>query len=297
MIPFLKTLLSIRLKQTWRAGKSIGWLLILALPFGVIFLLGIWQKIGNFHPWVVGLIGLAMVGSIHWQREDLDFLRKSEVPLFLILLVEYQLLLLLLFTLPVGLIGGHWLGVSMAHGLTIGVPFLPLPQKQQRMAFLSLSWVPLFLFEWRSGLRKNWLLVLPVYLSGILFSQFTLLPLLSMLLTMIVATGFYNELEHRMLLEKAVQEPRFLFRKWSHQGIFFSLVFLPQMILFFVFHLSLWYLMVALLLICQLLLACAIFYKYSAYLPNRQSVNNQTPMALLFIAVIIPFWRRLFWRP
>jgi hypothetical protein len=61
------------------------------------------------------------------------------------------------------------------------------------------------------------------------------------------------------------------------------------LLLFLFFHGQLWYLIIALLFVCIIFIGCAIFYKYSAYLPRRQQVNNQTPMALLYVGLIIPF--------
>lgn len=268
---------------------GVGWLLVLALPLAGIFLLSFWDKIGSLSPFIYSLLIAGLTGTIHWQRQDRAFLKKNGRPLYLILACEYQLLVLLFCSIPVLLIRFNWPGVALSHLFILALPLLTPPRKQQAISFLALSWVPLSLFEWRSGIRKNWLLLLPVYLSGLLLAKFPAAPLISILLITFPALGFYNELEHRMLLETAIKQPRFLARKWAAQASFFLLLFTPQILLFLFFHHEIWYLIIVLVVVCQLWLACAIFYKYGAYLPNRRQVDNQTPMTLLVMAVIIPF--------
>lgn len=289
MRSFFPTLLLFRFRQAWRALASAGWLLLLALPMGLIFLLATWERAGTTEPAILLLIVGGSLLALHWQRRDLAFLSKCDIRVPWIVVGEYQLLLFVLLTLPVWLITHHWEGSLWCHLAAAAIAWIPVRRIRSSGTFLALAWIPPALFEWKSGIRKQWMVLLPVYLAGLASSVFVVGPLASFLLILLAVPGFYNELEARPLLERSLR-PGFLITKWLTHSAFLLALFTPHLLLFLIFHLQYWYLMGVLLLIGCLLLGCAIFYKYSAYRPQRQFADNQTPMGLLYLCVIIPFF-------
>lgn len=287
MLSFLARLLLIRLKQAGRAIWEVGWLLVVAVPMGCILLFVLWDKLAGLQAWeLAGLLTLFMF-ALHWQRKDLAFLQKCGQAVPLILLVEYQLAALFI-TLPVACLSPSWEGALYSHLAIVSVAFIPVPQRSGNRKVMTLSWLPKHNLEWKSGIRRQWRILLPVYVAGILLSAYIPGTLLSIAFCLMVALGFYDELENRMLLESALQ-PNFLWSKWGkHYGLF-VLLMLPHLILYMFFHARYWYFLVFILAVAGVFLGCAIFYKYSTYLPNRRRANNQTPMSIMFMSLIIPF--------
>lgn len=287
MPKFLLHLLMIRLKQAGRALWGVGWLLVLALPMAGIFLFVIWDKLSSLQPPASTAILAFLFFSLHWQRKDLAFLKKCDQPVPLIVLVEYQLTMLL-FTLPIALLSASWTTLLWSHLIVGLIAFLPSNQPTVNQRTFDVSFFLKDQLEWIGGIRKNWKSLLPIYLAGLIFSFYIAGTLLSMVFMLLIILGFYDELENRMLLEKALQR-HFLWKKWISHYRLFCILFLPHIGLYLFFHVRYWYFLLFILAISGIFLACAIFYKYSTYLPGRRKANSQTPISILFLTLIIPF--------
>lgn len=285
---FLARLLLIRLKQSGRALWGVGWLLLVAVPMACILLFVLWDKLAGLQAWQLAGISAVLFLAVHWQRKDLAFLKKCGQAVPLILLVEYQLTLLLFITLPVIWLSNSPEGTIYTHLAVAFIAFIPVPQRSGSRKVIKLSWLPKDNLEWKSGIRRQWRILLPVYLAGLLLSIYIPGTLLSIVFCLMVALSFYDELESRVLLESALKN-HYLWRKWIRHYSLFTLLMLPHLILYLIFHARYWYFLAFMLLVSGIFLGCAIFYKYSTYLPNRQRANNQTSMSLLFMSLIIPF--------
>jgi hypothetical protein len=287
MPAFLAQLLLIRLKQGFRALRSVGWLLLIAIPMGGILLLVGWDKLAGLPAWAFCLVISGLFLFMHWQRRDLEFLRKCVRAVPPVLFIEYQCLLLPI-TVPVIWLGGSWEAALLTH-LAVGlIALLPGAKSPGVRRAIRLPWIPDHNLEWKGGIRRQWRVLLPVYLAGILLSVYIPGTLLSITFVLMTVLGFYDELENRMLLESSL-ERGFLRKKWWAHYRLFVLLMLPQILLFLVFHPEYWYFMAFLLLVAGVFIGCALFYKYSTYLPNRRRANNQTPMSIMFMSLIIPF--------
>lgn len=285
---FLLQLLWIRIKQSWRAMLDVGFLLILALPMGILSLIMACNELASLDPLVwSGLTGVLFL-VLHYQRKDGYFLQKGRVYVPLIYGVEYQLALLLLVTGPLAIWYQAWTGTLISHLLVAAIAFIPPRRTSGLRRAINLDWLPRNNLEWLSGIRKYWWLLLPVYGAGLIAAAYLPGPLLSLLILMLMILGFYDELENRILLERALQ-PHFLWKKWWAHYRLFCLLMLPHIGLFLWFHASYWYLLIFCLVISGIFLACAIFYKYSTYLPGRRRANHQTAMSLIIMTLFIPF--------
>lgn len=287
MPTFLAHLLFIRLKQAGRAVWGVGALLLIAIPLALILLFVLWDGLAGLKAWQLTAIISLLFLSLHGQRKDLNFLQKCGQPVPIVLLVEYQLALLFL-SIPVLLLSGHWPGIAMAHLAVACLAFVPVPQKSGDRRAIRLNWLPADNLEWKSGVRRHWRLLLPVYLAGLFLSFYIPGVLLSVAVILMISLGFYDELESRTLLERALQ-PHFLWKKWSRHYGLFCLLFAPQIMLYLIFHFQYWYFLAFVLAVAGVFLGCAIFYKYSAYLPARRRANNQTSMSIMFMSLIVPF--------
>lgn len=287
MPAFLLLLLQIRLKQAARALRGVGWMLVVALPMAGIFLFVIWDKLAGLAAWQASLLLGVMFLALHIQRKDLAFLRKCHRSVPLIVGIEYQLALLPM-SIPVAWLSGSAEILLWSHAAVALIAFLPARRSKDNGRTFQLTFLPSKQFEWLSGVRKQWLILVPIYLAGILLSGYIPGPLLSISFILLIALGFYDELESRMMLESALRS-RFLLKKWGEHYRLFCLLLLPQIALFLIFHFQYWYLLLFILANAGILLGCAIFYKYSAYLPGRRSSNSQTPVSLLSLTLIIPF--------
>lgn len=287
MSAFLFNLFLIRLKQAGRALGGVGWLLVLALPMAGIFLFVIWDKLAGMQAWESAALLALVFFFLHWQRKDINFLKKCDQVVPLVLLFEYQMVLLTL-SLPVYLLNSSGEALLWSHLSVALIAFLPTRRESSYTRAINLSLLFNNKLEWISGVRRHWPTLLPLYLAGLFLSAFIPGTLLSIVFILLIVLSFYDELENRMLLENALQ-PHFLWKKWIRHYRLFLTIFLPHIGLYLFFHARYWYFLVFILAVSGIFLACAIFYKYSAYLPGRRQANSQTPISLLFLTLIIPF--------
>lgn len=286
----LKFIIHFRLRQAFRMLKSVGWLLVLALPLFGVYFLGILQATKTTNSIIIGLVLSLIIGSIHFYRKDGDFLKHLSVPSKLIFLIEYNGLLLTT-SLPILILYGKWEIFSIANGAAfLMVLFKPgLLANQQSSTRPIPKFIPVELFEWRSGLRKYYSYAIIIYLVGLIFCNYIGSALAVTILWAMMSVSFYEEIESKELLENIHFKYGLLKRKVISHSLLFHFLLLPHYVLFLVFHGQYWYILTIAIGLSQLLLAFSIFYKYAVYRPGRRRTYNQTATGLFIGGFLIPF--------
>jgi len=277
-----------RLRQLGRSLASIGWLLLLLIPILGALLLQFGAVLGAQSPFLILGVAGAVLGLVHWRRRDGVFLKQLAVPGWQLLLVEYQLLLLPLTALLLIFRDVQW-STFTHHLLAIVCAFLPVStyESYRKWSFPLPRLLPVQAFEWRCGLRRNGFWLLPLYSLALIFAHYPPVPLLMVLVTVILATSFFDKLESMSML--VVFYPGILWRKVVLSNLVLHFFLLPHYLLFLFFHTTIWYILLAAVLVAQLLQMTAIYFKYAAYLPHRRKANNSNVLGGLIICSLIPF--------
>lgn len=284
-------IIDLRLRQLARIFREIGpvYIVLLLLVCTGFFLGLIDSLLKSTSPWM-GLLGVFIIASVHFSRQDTTFLKKLNLYRPFLYLPEYFLL-----TLPFVMIylsGGNLQAILVQSLGILLVSFLPNPELngQSFSNTLDFKWLPLALFEARSYLRRFGALLLVVYLVGLFFTQYETVVMLMVVLTAMVFTAFFDEVEDKAILEA------FHFRKGilktkieAYLGLYLILL-LPYSILFLIQHSQYWYILLVGVFVGMTLILFNIFYKYAHYAPHRRRINNAMANSIFFVAVIIPFF-------
>lgn len=294
-----------RLKQVFRVLKDLGIvLLLLMLPFLIILVLRSLELASTQNTFVVAGLATASLLSLHLVRQDTGLLKLLKVPLPILFFTEYSLILLP-FTLTIVFLGNWWTPLYIhAGGLMVSLLPASLYKKTiQKTSGPALEWIPLGLFEWRSGFRKYWEFIVFSYLLGFALPHFMATVFILVFMLAMTISSFFEHLEGKELVEILNNKNQLLQQKAWMMTRTFHLFFLPHYILFLIFHLQYWYLLLLLILIVELILLFSLCYKYTSYRPDSQRIYMQIPLAFYTAAMLIPFLQPLgilmvvyFWR-
>ncbi len=286
----LKFIIQFRFKQLFRMLKSVGWLLLLAIPLFGVYFLGILQAAKTTNAYVIaGVLSFILI-SIHFYRKDGRFLQHLNVSRRLIFLIEYNIALLPT-TLPLLIMYGKWEIFLITHSVAFLIVFLNpgIFAKQNSKVRPIPNFIPIELFEWRSGLRQYFYYAIGLYVLGLVFCNFIGTTLIVTILFGMMAVSFYEEIEPKELLENIHFKSNVINRKIGTHSALFHVLLLPQYLLFLLFHSNYWYLLLIAIMLSELLLLFAIFYKYAVYRPRRRRTFNQTATGLFLGGFLIPF--------
>jgi hypothetical protein len=152
------------------------------------------------------------------------------------------------------------------------------------------SIIPASHFEWISGFRKSFLLLIPLCILAIGFCWFKILPLFLLWFITFIITSFYNEFEPvHILREGGYSSKRFLRQKlYQHSG-YLLLLYTPVLLINTIFNFEYW--IVNLLFIpVQLSLLCfAICFKYSVYEPSKNLTAGSLILTMVSLCALIPY--------
>ena len=189
-----------RIKQAWRATKDIGlgFLLFAAIIcFG--FMINLLAQLGKLPAWgmAIALSGIPL--SIHFNRNDITFLKKYYPRTFPLLFSEYYLLVLPL-ALLLAIIFTKWMVLLFVIPLVLMVALVPsIRLKSRTKPLINLQSIPFQLFEWRSGFRRNGIFVAICYVIGLVCAFYPAGPLVSIIIISYIITSFYDELEIKVI--------------------------------------------------------------------------------------------------
>ncbi|MCH2082665.1 MAG: hypothetical protein MK226_09760 [Saprospiraceae bacterium] len=280
-----------RIKQAWRATKDIGlgFLLVAAIIcFG--FLINLLAQLGKLPAWGMAIALSTIPLSIHFNRNDITFLKKYYPRTFPLLFSEYYLLVLPL-ALLLAIVFKKWIILFQLAPLILIIALIPPIQlKSRNKPILNLHFIPFQLFEWRSGFRRNGIFMAICYVIGLACAFYPAGPLVSIIIISYIMTNFYDELEAPIMIEQFAPLSLFMLKKLQWHLSALLLLFLPLGMAFLIFHLSYWYLLLIALVFSLALISFALCYKYSVYRPHRKKAFNQNAIALFSAGMFIPLF-------
>jgi len=296
-LKMIEAFIKIRFKQFYRWTIEMGLIrlifLIGLLGFIAFILFKQTSKIPNAY-YVSGAF-LLMVILIHIKRQDKIFLKIHFINYKLIYLAEY---LLLIIPVIVSLIYHfQWIiavSILCAIGAIVNIDIKKPKQRNLNTKLQQL--IPYDCFEWKAGIRKTLFLIITFWMIGLSTSFFIgSVPIVIFILG-ILPLGFYEKGEPlQMVLAYEMGSNKFLFHKIKMQTILFSVLSIPLMVGFMIFHFERWYIPIAEYFIFISLHTYVILAKYAFYEPNKKSGALQLFGIIGVMGTIIPVLIPVVW--
>ena len=283
------TLIKIRLIQIKHEAKDTGTYLVLVIGT-ICFLVFTSYKIylqTSYAYYLTGILLLICL-SIQLNRKDKRFVYNHVKNPFLEIYAEY--IAVVFPFLVTSLFTKNWLCFPI-----LIISLLPLPLIKiyfiQKTYFKNLSiLLPSTIFEWISGFRKSFTLIIPLYILAISISWFRILPLFLLWLITISIQSFYYECESiQILRERNYSSKQLINRKLISHSKYLLFFYTPILVVNTSFHNDQWFVNLLFILIQITLLCLAICIKYSNYKPAQSSFSNNIVISIISISSIIPY--------
>ena len=288
--PMTKTLLYIRLKQIKREADGLGLYLIVFIAIAaVLSLVTFFQYKNNQQAWyVVAVLSIACL-AIHYTRKDKLFIYKQLNKPHLQIFLEY-----LILTLPfsiTSLVTQNWFCFPLLVLALICISFLKF-QFRHKAVFTNLSLlIPASNFEWISGIRKQFIPFISLYLLALAFCWVRILPLFLLWFLTIIISSFYLENEPvHILRERNNTARKFLLDKIKINIKYILILYSLPVIINAIFVRE--FLMITLLFIpVQIALLCfAVNLKYSTYKPQTNLLGNNVAFSIVAMFSAMPYF-------
>lgn len=284
------TLIYIRTRQLKREISGLGIytvLLLIAAVYAVMFFY-MNYRLGN-HTWYqVSLLALLCL-YIQYQRKDKGFIYKHFSQPHLQVFAEYGLL-----TLPFSvsaIITKSWYGFPALLGILAVIPFIRTAVGKQTYFKNLSSFIPATHIEWISGIRKNMIPVIFLYLAAACTCWMNIVPLFFLWLLTMVFCSFHQESEPvQVLREGNLTAGKYIIKKIMVASGIIGMLYAPLLLINTLLNNK--HLLLNLLFIpAQLCVVCfSICLKYSIYKPGRNLSGNNIPLAIVSMGSVIPYF-------
>lgn len=277
--------------QFYREIVGIGLFRFVVL-LGIVFLLFafLYLQTSEFSNAVfASFIVLLLILTLHIKRNDKIFLRVNFSNTKWIFFIEY---LLLSLVLQVFLIVHSFGCLAFLNVAIIGIIVqLDFKRKQSRSNSRVLGWLPAECFEWKSGIRKHFPVILTIWLLGISFSFFVGGVPIALIVLGFIFLSFLEKSEPYQMVIAFEKDPNgFLSLKIRQQTAILLAVSAPLILSYQIFHFHLWYIPFIVLIVFCILLVYAILMKYAFYEPNGKSQAAQIFMVIGIVCLIMPIF-------
>lgn len=305
----IASIFRIRLSQLFRLLKGIGLFRIIALLL-LLWLVSflVFQILKLPENTVKSLLGIGLLLlSLHATRNDKHFLKTTIKNPYSIYLSEY--LLLILPFLVIWIIYFNWIGIGFLILLVLLIPLIPINFKLQNLGSMikllinpfssnlnskfkfSLPFISVGSFEWISGIRRNLIILLPVYLIILAFSFKPNVAVVGLIFISILVSGFYYDGEPREFVEFFAKNPReFMLRKIFVNLKQLLILFAPILIIAIIFQAPTWYYLIGAVIISFLIQVLTIVFKYGLFEENAKLNRNSVIVFLNILFVIVPMF-------
>lgn len=246
------------------------------------------------NPWMVGAVLLFLLLFIQIRRRDKTFLRIHFDDCRYILMVQYLVLAVpVLFFI---IYYQNWFALLvLAIGIFL-IPFIDIKLKFKYVNSFILKWIPDVLFEWKAGLRKTLPLIVLAFISGLGFSSFTgSVPLSIFVLGVIPLTYFEKGEPVQMLLAPELPVGKLILTKFKWHAWIFTVLCIPLIAAFMVFHIQLWYIVAVEFILFITLHLYNLILKYAFYTPNEKAAATGPFAAFGAVGIIIPVLLPIVW--
>jgi hypothetical protein len=289
--------------------KEIGLLRILIfialLAFVSLFILQTVKQADNSVS--VSIIAGSIILSIHASRKDKRFLRMNFNRSYLIFLVEYFILAfpvivtffifkewenIIILCLSCLLIPGIYLNLGSANVSSV-VKILLNPFSSNLSFRLNIK-IPVSnprSFEWISGFRHYFIIIIPVYLLFFAFSFKEYVGPAGMIILSVIISGFYFYGESREFIELFSRNYKsFLFQKVILDLKLLFVLFIPIVITSLIFQPGTWYYIIGAIIISALVQIITIIFKYALFAENKDLGRNGIIVFLNVLCILLPFF-------
>lgn len=285
----IKKFFSIRIKQLYREIIRIGFFRIFVLLIISFLLFGFLYLHTSSYPNSIytSIAFWLLLFVLHNKREDKLFLRINFNGYKWIYFVEYLLLSSVLIVFLA--IHGNWYLALLTVAILGVIAQIDFKRKPNGYNTLLQKWIPNECFEWKSGVRKLFPIIVSIWVMGISFSFFVASVPLAMVIIGFISLNFLEKGEPYQMIMAYEKDPnKFLVLKIKQQLAIILLIWVPLVISFLIFHYHLWYVPLIILSVFSILIVYAILVKYSFYEPNSKSAAAQTFVAIGVVGFLLP---------
>jgi len=236
----------------------------------------------------LGLAGVSLffLANVHLNRRDLNFLSKYFTRPVSDVFVNYNLLVLPITT---GMLAnGYWLialGFQACSGL---LAFLKIKTGGPKLVFIH-KYIPAEHFEWIAGIRKNFFIIVPLFLIAIFLSPVKFFAVVCLFLFNSIFLSFYASFEPLVMLNPEGRSTEaFLKRKIFFLSKIILISNVPLLLTNCFFHPDIAWFNISFVVGFLLLASCTVYIKYENYRPNDE-LRFQIDSLFLYAAAVIPF--------
>ena len=292
----IRSILYIRLKQAGRAatGLGLGRCLFLAGVSGFLAFLLFLQTAAFPNSLYAAGIYLAVIFLLQLNRPDKQFLKITFIHHKVIFLAEYLLLLIPLLIC----LAYHQLYQLLTATFVIAFLITNVDYKARHRSMNTMIQrvIPASCFEWKSGVRTSLVLMGVVWVTGMYTSFFIASVPVVLFFLGILPLGFYERGEPvQMVLAYEMGAVSFILHKIKMQVVLFTILSMPLILAFCIFHPDIWYIPVLEFLVLITSQGYLVLVKYAFYQPNTKPGGAQVFGLLGTIGLIIPILIPLVW--
>lgn len=292
----IEAFVKIRLKQFYRGMTGIGLIRIIfliGLVGFIVFVLFIETSKAPDSYYVTGITSLILF-MVQAKRQDKSFLKANFDRYKRICFVEY----LILASIPMAFLIFHfqWIPLLLLISAIYLIIHLDLKSKQRNLNTRLQQLIPAKCFEWKGGVRQTIFILIPLWMIG-LGTSFSIgsVPIVLFILG-VIPFSFYEKGEpYQMIIAYEMGTSQFLFHKIRTLIAMFSILSIPLIAAFLVFHPEIWYIPVIEYFIFISLYIYLILTKYAFYEPNCKSTSAQIFGIIGAIGGIIPVFLPVVW--
>jgi len=237
-------------------------------------------------------IALLLILMLHTKREDKLFLKINFSSHKWIYFIEYLFVSLGLIAFL--LIHNFW-DIALLTIAVLGI-ISQLDLKINRTSYNTRiqKWIPDECFEWKSGVRNLFPIILIIWLFGLIFSFFVGSVPIALFILGIISLNFLEKGEPYQMITAFEKDPnKFLSLKIKQQLAILTVISAPMIIVFQFFHFHLWYVPFIVYIVFCILQVYAILVKYSFYEPNSKSAAAQIFIGIGFVSFMLPVFAPL----
>jgi len=302
------TILKIRCIQLLRMLKEIGFIRDIVLLVFVAFLsmLVIQTIKQSSHSMIVSILAGLTVLSIHASRKDKHFIKINFKSGYFIFLVEY--LTLLIPVLIVFIIYKDWINslvlilsciliprIYLNLGLrnvssTLKLLLNPFSSNFSYKVNITIPIVNPKAFEWISGLRRNFIILIPLYLLFLAFSFKQYIGPVAIFVMSVLVSGFYYIGESREFIELFSRNYRtFLLQKIKMNLMYLGIIFVPFVLVSLIFQPATWFILLGTIILAIMIQVITIIFKYALFAENADLGRNGIIIIINIICLLLPF--------
>ncbi len=292
----IEAFVKIRLKQFYRGMIGIGLIRIIfliGLLAFIVFVLFVETSKAPDSYYVTGITSLILF-IVQAKRQDKSFLKANFDRYKRICFVEY----LILASIPLAFLIFYfqWIPLLLLISAIYLIIHLDLKSKQSNLNTRLQQLIPAKCFEWKGGVRQTLFILIPLWMIG-LGTSFSIgsVPIVLFILG-VIPFSFYEKGEpYQMIIAYEMGTSQFLFHKIRTLIAMFSILSIPLIAAFLVFHPEIWYIPVIEYSIFISLYIYLILTKYAFYEPNCKSTSAQIFGIIGAIGGIIPVFLPVVW--